>query len=270
MLFPRTRGFVALVALVVVGGCAGAGAFGRGKTQTAEDAYNEAMEDLQDGIYPEALRGFAGVKAKFPYSRFAALADLRVADTHFEQGKHVEAIDAYRQFVKLHPNHDDVPYAMLRIGDAYFEQAPDDWWFLPPSAEKDQANVKLAITAYDDLVERYPKSEQAAKGREALAVARRRLAEHELYVAKFYWKREKYRAAANRAEGLVTRFSGLGFDVEALWLAARAHAKAGETTAARAAAQRLVDKFPQSAEAGEAQSLLRELTAGGMAAKPQG
>ena len=37
---------------------------------------------------------------------------------------------------------------MYRIGESYFEQIPSDWWFLPPSAEKDQASTRLAISAY--------------------------------------------------------------------------------------------------------------------------
>jgi len=241
-------------------GCAssrGGGASGR----TAEETYQRAMEDLADSLYPEAIAGFAEVKTKFPYSKFAALADLRTADTHYEQSKYLEAVDAYRQFLKLHPNHAEAPYAMWRIGESYAEQAPGDHWFLPPAAEKDQADVRLAIDAYRDMLARYPKSDYSAKAQAKLDSARQHLASHELYVAEFYWQRDKYQAAAARAEGMLRDYSGLGLDPQALWLSARARARLGEVAPARAAAERLVTQFPKSEEASGARQLIAELLA---------
>ena len=75
----------------------------RGTPKNAQDTYEVAMEDLQDGLFPEAISGFTELKTKYPYSKYAALADLRIADTHFERAKYVEAIDAYRAFLKFHP-----------------------------------------------------------------------------------------------------------------------------------------------------------------------
>ncbi len=228
----------------------------------AAELYNKAMEDLEDGLYPEALAEFADVKTKFPYSSYAALADLRIADTNYERGKFIEAIDAYRQFLKLHPGHSEAPYAMFRIGEAYYEQLPGEWWFLPPPAEKDQANTRLAIAAYRDMVERFPKSDHAAAAKEKLQVCRKRLADHELYVADFYFKREKYLAVAGRAEGLLRDYPGLGLDAEALWLAAQARKELGELDRARAHAARLTAQYPDSSQAASARALLDELGGG--------
>ncbi len=266
MISVQSRCLAALVA-VVLGACAGSGALGRGKGRTAQELYDGAMKDLKDAMYAEALSGFADVKAKYPYSKYTALADLRTADTHYEQGKYVEAVDAYRQFIKLHPTHEEVPYSMLRIGEAFVKQAPEDMWFMPPSSEKDQANIRLAISAYQDLIDRFPKSDVAGKAREELQLCRRRLAKHELYVADFYFKRDKWRAAANRAEGLVRDYPGVGFDTEALWMAARARRQAGDAAEARADAEKLVEKFPASSEAKDAKALLKELPAAGAAAQ---
>ena len=251
------RLFGALAALLTVS-CASS-LIGHGKGKNAEELYKNAMEDLKDSLYPEALQGFSEVKAKYPYSKFAALADLRTADTHYERGKYIEAIDAYRQFMKLHPNHEEVPYAMFRIGEAYVKQAPEDWWFMPPASEKDQANTRLAITAYQDAIDRFPNSDYAQKSRDKLAECRGVLAQHELYVAKFYWGREKWRAAANRAEAVVRDFGGSKLDPEALLLAARALGRAGEADGARADAQKLIDRYPKSSEAADAKKLLGEL-----------
>jgi outer membrane protein assembly factor BamD len=221
--------------------------------------YQQAMQDLDDGMYPEALKGFSDIKTRFPYSKFAALSDLRTADTHFARGKQLEAVDAYRSFIKYHPQHELAAYAMLRIGDAYYQQIPEDWWFLPPSTEKDQANTRLAISAYRDMLARFPDAPEAAEARTHLEDCRQKLAVHEMYVAKFYYKREKWLAAARRAEDLLKNYGGLGLDADALWLAADARRKEGNIGAARRHLERLAKDFPESSEADDAADLLRDL-----------
>lgn len=231
----------------------------RGRSTSAEQLYDASMEDMESGLYPEALRGFAEVKNKYPYSQYVALADLRVADTHFRRGRYGDSIDAYRNFLKYHPAHDQAPYAMLQIGEAYWEQTPSDWFFLPPAAEKDQASTRLAITAYRDMLARFGDAEVAEKARDRLRTARARLAEHELYVAQFYFKRDRYRASAARAEGLLESYAGLGYDLNALWIAAQSRIRLGEPSAARTALERLKTDYPNTAEGRAAVGLLEGL-----------
>ncbi len=235
----------------------------RGAPNNVEEMYNNAVQDLKDGYYPEAITGFTDVKTKHPYTKYAALADLRIADTHFERGKFLEAIDAYRSFLKMHPNHVDLAYAMLRIGEAFYEQIPSDWWLLPPSYEKDQGNTRAAIAAYRDLLARYSTSKEAETARGRLDDCRRRLADHELYVARFYFKRERYKAAAERAEGLVREYPSLGFDEDALWLTAQARFELGEKEPARAALTRLTKDFPNGSHSAAARQMLEDLKGGG-------
>jgi outer membrane protein assembly factor BamD len=256
----KSRHFVALLLFALLGSCSAAG-FGHGKGKTAEELFNNAVDDLNDHLYPEALSGFADVKSKYPYSKFAALADLKTGDTHFKSGKYAEAVDAYREFIKLHPNHDEVPYAMFRIGETYFEQLPSDFVLMPPAEEKDQANTRLAITAYQELVDRFPKADYADKARQKLGRCKHLLAEHELYVAQFYWRREKWSACANRAEALSRDYAGIDLEPTALLLAARARQRSGEPDLARASIQKLVERYPGASETSDAKKVLAELPA---------
>lgn len=247
-----------LLALTAIG-CATTAA--RGQGETPEQLYQQALDDLDSGLHPEALEGFANIKTKYPYSKYAALADLRTADTHFERGKYLEAIDAYRSFIKFHPNHDEAPYAMFRIGEAYVEQMPSEWWFLPPAEEKDQGSTRLAISAFRDMLMRYPSSEHAAIAREQLEHCRHKLALHELYVARFYFDRERWVAAAARAEGLLRDYAGLGLDAQALWFAGRSRFLSKDYAAAAAALQKLRDSFPEDGKTKEAAAMLEEIEA---------
>ncbi len=247
------------LAIILGVGCAATNA--NRNLDTPEAAYESAVEQLADGDYLGAQSAFVQVRTRFPYSRYAALSDLRVGDALYEQGKFIEAVDAYRQFEKMHPTHEEMPYALLRIAEAYYAQAPEEWWFLPPTAEKDQASVQQALTAFGVVVERFPKSAQAEQARDMRIVCRRRLADHELYVARFYWQRSKWRAAASRAEDLARDYPEVGLSATALLLAAHAHRKAGDPLLARAAAENLVKNHAQAPELEAAQGLLAELEA---------
>ena len=264
-LFPRAcyplnrhmRAIFTIVGAAVLTTACATPTFLRDKPTNVEQLYNYAVEDMNNGLFEEAVRNFVEVKAKYPYTRFAALADLRIADTHFKAGKYSEAIDAYRNFLKYHPKDEEGAYTMMRVADAYKQQIPEDWWFLPPSAEKDQGYTKLAISAYRDMLARYPKSPHVDTARASLKECRKKLGEHELYVARFYFEREEFAAAAGRAEGLLKTYGGIGLDADALWLAAEARSEIGELDKARASWERLAKEFPDTAQGRRAAARLK-------------
>jgi outer membrane protein assembly factor BamD len=248
--------------------CANVRSTFRAAPTNAEELYQQSMDDMESGLYPEALKGFGDLKSKYPYTKYAALADLRTADTQLARAKYAEAIDAYRTFARLHPNHDQCPYAMMRIGEAYEQQIPEDWFFLPPAAEKDQGNTKLALNAYRDMLAHYPKAEVAEQAREHLRQIQLKLAEHEMYVAHFYYDRENYRAAAGRAEGILRNYDGLGLDEEALWLAGSGRFFAGELKEALPHLSALKARFPGSSRVDATEDMLRQIAAKGIVEEP--
>ncbi len=246
-----------ILAWVLSTGCASV--LSREAPSTAEEYYAKAAEDLDDGLYPEAVLGFAAVKNKFPYSKFAALAELGIADVQYARGAYVEAVDAYRNFLKFYPRHEKGSYAMYKIAAAYREQLPGDFWLLPPDHEKDQASTRLAISAYKDMLTRYPDSPESEKAKEELDSCRRLLADHEIYVAEFYFKRESWLAAANRAEGLLKDYGGLGLDERALHIAARSRFERAELDLALQAAARLQNEYPDGRYASSARDLIERI-----------
>lgn len=248
--------------VLITCGCAHVDKTARLPANTVEGLYQRGLDEMQAGLYSEPLTTLGDVKTQYPYSRFAALAELRMADTHMRHQHHIEAIDGFRNFLKFHPTHAEAPYALSRIGEAYFAQIPQDWWFLPPSAEKEQDSIRQAIASYEDMLARYDAGDLAEVVRKHLGDCRRKLADHELYVARFYAKRDKHLAAALRAEGLLAEFDGLGLDAQALWIAAQSRAALGDTTQAQGHLDRLVAQFGQSPEGVQAANRIKSLQSG--------
>src|SRR5262245_44946962 len=95
---------IAIAALGLAAGSACGGGAREGNIEyqvSARENYEKGMQALEDEEWVNSAKYFSFVKARFPYSKFAVLADLRLADAQFGAGGYVEAIDAYKQFIKF-------------------------------------------------------------------------------------------------------------------------------------------------------------------------
>src|SRR4051794_12993325 len=84
----------------------------------------EAEEEIQSDHYQMAIDKLRAIKNKFPYSKFAVDAQLRIADVYFLQESFAEAATSYESFRDLHPKHEKVGYAMFKAAKSYFNDIP--------------------------------------------------------------------------------------------------------------------------------------------------
>jgi outer membrane protein assembly factor BamD len=213
---------------------------------SAKENFIKGKKALEDENYLEAIEFFRFVKNKFPYSAYSTESDLLLADCQYGREHFLEAADAYANFIKLHPKHKKVPYAMFRIGMSYYERIPGDWWFLPPVYELDSQETKRTINEFQRFISRFPNDQHVKEAKEKLDRCRKRLAQQVHYVMNFYWKKNKYQAVVWRAEELLKYYHGLGFDEEALYRKAQALHEMGEDQAAKDTIAELKKKFPNS------------------------
>jgi outer membrane protein assembly factor BamD len=247
------------ITAVSCGGATGSGAVDY--SVSAQKNYDKGMKALDAKDWIAASKYFAFIKSRFPYSKYAVLAELRLADAEFGAEQYLEAIDSYRLFIKFHPTHEMVAngYASFRIGEAYYKQLPGDFWLFPPSYEKDQSSTEDAATELKTFLDRYPDSPYRDKAKEILAKVGKRLADHEWYVARYYWDRGKPMGTVIRLRRMLERYRGVGYDEEALWLLGRAYVAVGMPDRARTTWEELVSKHPRSARASDARSALAGL-----------
>ena len=176
-------------------------------TQDAKRAYEAAMEEFDAHNWIDAQNSMREVKRKYSYSRYAKLAELRIADADFEQEKFAEAIREYRQFVHDHRSDpEEVAYARSRIAEAQYKQISDSF-LLPTGDERDQASVLDAYKELRGYLHDYPEAKRSKEMRELLADVTARLIRHELYAARFYLARDNYDAAIMRIEYALRNFT---------------------------------------------------------------
>jgi outer membrane protein assembly factor BamD len=174
-------------------------------------------------------------------------------------GKYQEAIQAYRQFARFRPSHGEVPYARYKMAEAYFKQIPSDWLLSPPVHELDQGPTREALRQVRRFVLDFPDDRRVADAqsmaRQALAI----LARHELYVAHFYLDQDRPQAAIGRLSGLLSSYEGSAIEAEVMLLLGRTYMQVRDRARARETFQGLMERYPNSGHAREAQSYLEEL-----------
>ena len=268
----------ALFALSIGGGVSlgGCSAFETNLQDTEVDYLESAKENFDAGEKAlsekhnnQAIKFFEHVKTKYPYSKYASLAELRVADAHFAREKWLEAADAYRIFVRFHPRHEQVAYASFRAALSYSHEIDEDVPLLPRTREKDQSATRDAIRAFDDYLVRFPNDEHVKEAKELRLVARTKLADADLYAAEFYQRRERWKRAIGRYDRIATEFGDTPQAPHALLTAGElAHEKLDDDAVARGFLQRLVQEHPDSSEAAEAKSELAVLGKGPATSTP--
>lgn len=225
----------ALIVLGLMAGCAG-------KEINREDPdslFQAAEEAYKEEHYLIALEKYRDIKNRFPYSARATDSELRIADTYFEQESFIEAESAYEIFKELHPTHPKGDYVQYRIGLSFFKQIPDD-------SARDLSAAYKAIEAFGVLEQKYTSSEYLAKSKEHIIEARKKLAEHENYVANFYYQRQHYLSASYRYSALLQEYSNLGYDEEALYRLVQSYFHIKMYENAEDSAKRLLNQFPST------------------------
>jgi len=181
--------------------------FAEGESTPAE-LMSEGMEDFNDGKFEAATEIFQKIKDRYPYSKFAITAELKMADALYERDLFDEAYDEYTEFEKLHPKNPSIPYVLFQKGMCHFSRVK--------SFDRTQSFTHKAREEFERLIKRYRRSPFAERARRKVRECYIRLAEHEVYVGNFYFKMEKYGPAMHRYLYLIEHYPDVGQYYEAL------------------------------------------------------
>ena len=244
------RSVTALASLLLALALSGCGLFG-GKTDpkkdwTAAEFYQAAKEQFDSQSWEAAIKLYEQLEAKFPFGRFAQQAQLEIAYAYYKQGETAQAITALDKFIKLHPNHPNVDYALYLKALVNFKE---DLGLLArlvsqDLADRDPKAARESFEGFKDLVTRFPESRYAADSRERMAYLVEALARHELNVARYYLARGAYLAAANRAQDAITRFPNSPAHRQALDVMIEAYDRMGMTELRDDTKRVLAKNFP--------------------------
>ena len=217
-------------------------------TRTAERLYEEARDDLAAANYERAIKSLERVEGLGAGSLLSQQAQLDLAYAQWRSGERAQSLATVERFIKLNPSSPALDYAMYLRGVINFN---DNLGLLGNLAaqdisERDQRASRDAFVAFKQLVDRFPDSVYAEDARQRLQFIVNALASHEVHVARYYFRRGAYVAAAQRAQQAVTEFQQAPAIEEALHILVQSYERL-ELKELRDGAERVLRaSFPDS------------------------
>jgi outer membrane protein assembly factor BamD len=168
--------------------------------KNAQQLAAEGAASFMNEDYKDAIKAYTDLKDWYPFSKYAILAELKIADAHFQLGEYPEAIAAYESFERMHPKNEAVPYIINQIAMCWFNQID--------TIDRDATPSKKAMAEFERLIRLFPENEYSQKALAHIDACIDNIAGHELYIANFYNKTKKYKAALKRYQYIVENYAG--------------------------------------------------------------
>lgn len=218
--------------------------------QPPEVLYDQAMGAMNEQNYAEAARLFDEVERQHPYSSLATQGQLYAAYSYYLENKYDDAIIALDRFIDLHPGHPGAPYAYYLKALSYYEQITD--------VGRDQKNTELALTALEDVVNRFPRTPYARDARLKIDLTRDHLAGKEMTIGRYYLTQGYHLAAINRFRSVIEKYQTTTHTAEALHRLTEAYLAIGVVEEAQNTAAVLGHNYPGSEWYQDSYALLTE------------
>lgn len=246
-----TRQIIPALLITLTALLAGCGSTGD-KDETAkwneQKMYKEAHDELESGGYDRAISLYEKLEARFPFSVLAQQAQLDIAYAHYKAANRTEGVAAVDRFQKLHPSHPASDYALYLKGLLNFNERLGIFGNVigQDPSERDQQSMRESFESFRELTTRFPDSKYAADARLRMGYIVNALARYDVAVAKYYFNRGGYLAAANRAQKAITEFQQAPAVEEALALLVLSYERMGLTDLRNDAERVYKKNYPNS------------------------
>lgn len=246
--FFRAGFAVACIALLV----AGCGLLPEVKEETAswsaDRLYKAAHDTMLEGNYIRSIKLFDQLEARFPYGRYAQQAILESAYANWRGNEQAAAIAATERFIRTYPNHPNVDYAYYLKGLVHFreDQGILGYVYELDLAERDPKEMRASFAAFKELTSRFPDSTYYQDSIARMNYLNNAMSTYEVNVARYYYRRGAWVAAANRAQGSLINFPRTAANESALDIMKNSYEKLGLQQLATDSNQILVKTFPDS------------------------
>ena len=238
-----------LATLLLLGGCAGSDGT-KDDTDIWSEAklYSEATDKLNDADFAKCGKYFEKLEARFPFGPYSQQAQINAAYCYWKAQEQTQALVAIDRFIKLHQGSPSLDYAYYLKGLITFN---DDLGWLgkftgQDLSERDPKAAKEAFESFKVVVERFPDSKYAPDALDRMRYIVNSLAEADVIVARFYYQRGAYLAAANRAQLVIRDYDRAPAVEEALYILTKSYEKLGMVELSNDAARVFKLNFPDS------------------------
>lgn len=215
---------------------------------SAERLYAAANDEMKSGNYTRAIKLYETLEARFPYGRYAQQAMLEGAYSSHRAGETAAAVAGADRFIRTYPNHPNVDYAYYLKGLVHFreDQGLLGYVYEADLSERDPKAMKESFNAFRELAQKFPDSRYAEDAQQRMRYLSNALGLSEVHVARYYYNRGAFLAAANRAQSALVNYPRTPSNEDALDVLVRAYEKLGLQSLADDSRRILQATYPQS------------------------
>ena len=172
------------------------------------EAYNAGVNELNKGDVLFAAKKFNEVELLYPQSIWAPRSTLMAAYGYYSQLYYNDAVIELERFLDKYKNHPRTDYAYYLLAICHYNQIVDE--------KKDLGEIIKARKYFNILIKKYPNSEFAIDADFKLELIKEILASKEMYLARYYFEKEKWIPALNRYKKITTDYDTTIYIEEAL------------------------------------------------------
>lgn len=245
----RLSNFAAIILVLLLSGC---GLLPEQPDETrdwsAARLYSEAKDELSVGNFERSIELFEKLESRYPFGVYAQQAQMEVAYAYYRLEDQPQALAAVERFIRLHPDHPHVDYMYYLRGLINFNDKVSIFDFISKQdpSERDPKAARDAFDAFKQLAQRFPDSIYTADAIARMKYLVNALAQHEVHVANYYYRRGAYLAAANRAQQAVRDYRDAPAIEEALFVMVQSYDALGLPQLRDDARRVMEQNFPNS------------------------
>ena len=241
---------IAVILIISVTGflAVGCSLFSGKASPPTESADNAESADNTETVERTDTQIFVGDTIEMNYDPNVI---MKRAESFHEKEGYSEAIIEYQHFLDMHRSHVLAPYAQYRLALSYFKMVD--------SIDRDITPVKLAREEFLELMTEFPGSQYEVEALAAIRKCDRHLAQHHLFVGKFYYQKEAYMAAAKRFRKVIDAYPDIEEAAESKLHLTKTYKAIGALELARDWALALVQQHPHHTLRNEGLQLLAAL-----------
>jgi outer membrane protein assembly factor BamD len=187
--------------------------------------YDRALTDLKHNRYTEGRLTLQTLINTYPDSEYLAKAKLAIADSYYREGgtaNDIQAIQQYKDFITFFPFLDEAAYAQMQVAMAHYK--------MMEKPDRDKTEAEAAEDEFQTFLLKYPQSPLVPKAAQRLREVQEVLAEGQYRVARFYYLKQDYAAAAARLVELSERYPLYSQTDQALWMLGDVYSRAKQAS----------------------------------------
>jgi outer membrane protein assembly factor BamD len=218
--------------------------------------YDKAIGDVERGRYEVARLTLQTLINTYDTSEYLAKAKLLIADSWFREGGAnglAQAEAEYKDFILFYPTMEEAAESQEKVCMIHYRQME--------KADRDNMHALKAEEECRQLLIQFPNSKFAPRTTQLVRNIQEALAEGEMRVGDFYYRKQSWASSSNRLQALTDQYPLYSRADEALFKMGDAYTKMGPRFKDRSgkAYAKLVREYPLSAYADDAKKRLQEM-----------